>query len=110
MDKTCHHTDRIEGGDDENPGAPGERSGMTYLFPPRKVIDAVSYHLLDEGIASRVCPKSVRRVVQRLCRAALAVQISATLWHGMDNAQRLQWLLSSTCTDYRVGDGTAVLV
>jgi hypothetical protein len=109
MDKTCHQGDRIGGGD-ENLEGRGERSGMTYLFPPRKVIDAVAFHLLDEGIAARVCPKSVRRVVKRLCRAAMAVQISAALWQRMDNRQRLQWLLSSTCTDYRVGDGTAVLV
>jgi hypothetical protein len=111
MDKTCERRERIEGGDGRDDRR--DLSGTTtYVFPPRKVVEAVAYHLVDEGLAARVCPRSVERVAERVRRVGAAVVISRALWQTMGNRQRLEWLLASSFTDFRVGatDGTAVLM
>ena len=111
MDKTCEEFAGV-GADGEVRSAARESSEITCVFLPRKVAEAVAFHLLDERIAGRVCPESVERVVDRMEDAGVAVVISRALWRAMGNRQRLNWLLSSSLTDYRVGagDGVAVLI
>ena len=83
-----------------------------HVFSSERIVDAIGFHLVDEGIAARVCPRSAARVLKRMGRAALSAQIPVAAWRAMTNRQRLQWLLVNSCSDYRVGaeDGTAVLM
>jgi hypothetical protein len=116
MGKILEHGDRAAGNGHGSGVASGGRGGSevtNYVFSPGQLVSAVTFHLLDEGIARRVCPKSVERVLKRLVRAARPVQISASLWRAMGNRQRMEWLLVSSRTDYRVRGGEggmAVLV
>jgi hypothetical protein len=115
MGKILEHGDRAAGNGRENGAADDGRDprASNYVFSPGQLVAAVTFHLLDEGIALRVCPKSVERVLKRLVRAARPVQISASLWRAMGNRQRMEWLLVSSRTDYRVRGGEggmAVLV
>jgi hypothetical protein len=115
MGKILEQGDRAAGNGESNGAADDGRDGSgatSYVFSPGQVVAAVTFHLVDEGIAQRVCPKSVERVLRRLGRAAHPVRISASLWRAMKNRQRMEWLLMSSRTDYRLraGEGVAVLV
>ena len=120
MDKVFQQQGSVGGEGDSRDASAGPRAATAaaatiaafHVFSPARILDAVKFHLLDEGIAAHVCPRSVERVLKRMERAALSVEISAASWRDMENHQRLQWLLVNSCTDYRVGasDGMAVLV
>ena len=114
MDKVCHPQDLVGNGGSDVVAADALRvgPGATHVFAPERIAAAVTFHLLDEKIAGQVCPRSVERVVKRMARAALSVEIPAVRWRALSNRQRLEWLLVSSCTDYRVGarNGIAVLV
>ena len=84
-----------------------------HVFSPRQLVTAVTFHLIDERIAARVCPQSVERAVRRLTRAGTWVRISGSLWRAMGNRQRMEWLLKSSVMDYRMRGGAgemAVLI
>jgi hypothetical protein len=116
MGKILEHGDRAAGNGREDNAVDGGRDAAratSYVFSPGQLVAAVTFHLLDEGIARRVCPKSVERVLRRLGRAARPVQISASLWRAMGNRQRMEWLLVSSRMDYRLTGserGVAVLM
>jgi hypothetical protein len=76
-----------------------------------EVVAAITFHLLDEQIATGVCPESARQTLVRLSRAATPlVEISRSFWGEMSNHERLAWLLATTDTSYDVRrDGIAVL-
>ena len=110
MDKICDPQNSVGDVSDVRPATP--LRATNHVFAPERIVEAIRFHLVDEAIASRVCPRSIERVVKRMVRAALLVEIPAARWREMKNRQRLEWLLVSSCTDYRVAarDGTAVLV
>ena len=86
-----------------------EPAGFSFAAP--EVVAAISFHLLDEGLADRVCAESAGRVVRRMTAAAAPrVEISRSLWQEMSNPERLAWLLATSETSYQVNkDGTARL-
>jgi hypothetical protein len=103
----------------EHPGSAGDVPQNSVVRPATAGISftavgavaAITFHLLDEGIAEGVDNESARRSVARLARAAApVVEISRSFWGEMSNPERLAWLLASTETTYDVRrDGLAVL-
>jgi hypothetical protein len=87
------------------------RGKVGIAFGPAEVVAAVTFHLLDERIATAVCPESVRRTVARLSgKNGQVIEISRSFWGEMSNHERLAWLLASTETNYDIRtDGLAVL-
>jgi hypothetical protein len=77
----------------------------------RGVVAGIAFHLVDEGLAERVCPDSARRTVGRITAGGTgAVEVSRSLWEEMSNAERLAWLLAGSGTEFQVGsDGVARL-
>jgi hypothetical protein len=77
----------------------------------RQAVAAITFHLLDEGLAERVCPESARRTERRIeAGDATPIEVSRSLWSEMRNDERLAWLLAMSGTDYHVGgDGVARL-
>jgi hypothetical protein len=71
----------------------------------RGVVAGIAFHLVDEGLAERVCAESARRTVARLgAPGASVVDVSRSLWEEMSNAERLAWLLAGSATEFQVGD------
>jgi hypothetical protein len=87
------------------------RGKVGIAFGPAELVAAVTFHLLDERIATAVCPESARQTVARLSgRNGPVVEISHSFWGEMSNHERLAWLLATTDTSYDVRrDGIAVL-
>lgn len=81
-----------------------------FRFGPRDVTRAISFHLLDTGLATQVKRKSVKRTIARLNRTIACLAIPRDEWIAMTDPQRLQWLLEESGTAVEVTDeGTAVL-
>jgi hypothetical protein len=94
--------------------SPALREGsepVGFSFAAPQVIAGITFHLLDEGIATSVCAESAARVVRRMTAAgAPRVEISRSLWQEMSNPERLAWLLATSEASYHVAkDGTARL-
>jgi hypothetical protein len=87
------------------------RAKLGISFGPAEVVAAISFHLLDEGIATAVCPEAARRTVARLsAKPGPVVEISRSFWGEMNNPERLAWLLASADTTYDLArNGLAVL-
>src|SRR4051812_33537396 len=67
----------------------------------RGVVAGITFHLIDEGLAERVCPESARRTLGRLeAQGTGPVEVSRSLWEEMSNAERLAWLLAGSETDF----------
>ena len=85
----------------------------THVFGARRWLAAVRFHLIDEGIARRVSDESSERAVRRLERwerRGKFITVPRGMWGGMNNRQRLEWLLASGGTTYHVrGDRVAVV-
>jgi hypothetical protein len=86
-----------------------EPAGLSFAAPD--VIAGIAFHLLDEGLADRMCADSAGRAVTRMTAAGVPrIEISRSLWQEMSNPERLAWLLAASETSYQVAkDGTARL-
>jgi hypothetical protein len=62
-------------------------------FDPSHVIQAITFHLLDEGKALAVSADSCAEVISELAERFDRLVISADEWAVMENYQRLVWLL-----------------
>jgi hypothetical protein len=86
-----------------------------YRFTARQVVLAIAFHLVDEGLAAGVCPRSCDGLAQFLVhggdRDAPLLIVTAAHWRRMTHRERLHWLLdrSHTRIDISVDDGVARL-
>jgi uncharacterized membrane protein YebE (DUF533 family) len=97
---------RPSGGVERN----GRRPSAPIQFEPELAVQAIVYHLVDEGVAAGVADESVRAAVVRLRRAACRPTIEQWVWSEMTNPQRLEWLMEKTQTASRlVSDELSVL-
>jgi len=108
MRKTIEHPGSA-GDVPQNTAVKAASPGISFTAPG--AIAAITFHLLDEGIAKGVDPESARRALDRLSRSsAVVAEISRSFWGEMSNPERLAWLLASTETTYDVRrDGLVVL-
>lgn len=87
-----------------------ETSCANLDFSPARIVSAISFHLVDEGIAKSVEACSLEAAKQDLCNRLKHLTISKDQWELMDNPQRLGWLLKQSRITVRSRlDGTAVL-
>jgi hypothetical protein len=75
------------------------RSSSPLHFTPERAVAAISFHLIDEGIAQTVSEESVQRTLNRLRHEAFVLSVSARTWAVMTNAARLRRLLDETATE-----------
>jgi hypothetical protein len=81
-----------------------------FRFGPHEIVRALSFHLLDEELATQIKRKSVRRTVARLNREIGCLAIPKGDWAAMSDPQRLEWLLEESHTAVEITeDGTAIL-
>jgi hypothetical protein len=108
MRKTIEHPGSA-GDVPQNTAVKAATRGISFSAPT--AVAAITFHLIDEGLAMGVDPESARRALARLSRsAAVVAEISRSFWGEMNNSERLAWLLASTETTYDVRrDGLAVL-
>ncbi len=79
-------------------------------FTPERIVAAIAFHLIDEGIAISVAPQSTKRTLNRLRQQSFTWTISSRLWAKMSNLQRLRRLLEESHTDPSfLGGGIASL-
>ena len=98
------------GGGNSGVGRNGSRPSTPIQFEPELAVQAIVFHLLDEGIAAQVADDSVRAAVVRLRRAAVRPTVEQWVWSEMTNPQRLEWLMDKTQTASRlVSDEVSVL-
>ena len=80
-------------------------------FDPSTIVQAIAFHLLDEGKISAISRESSEAAVDKLSQQHRQLAISADQWVKMTNAQRLQWLLDRSHVVFKAGtSGTAVLM
>lgn len=87
-----------------DPGTP-----MLVLEPARIVL-AIGYHLLEEGIAAAVDADSRDSAVRALAGLGMRLTVEKARWAAMRNSDRLHWLLAHASTTLALdADRTAVL-
>ena len=74
-------------------------------FTPERIVAAIAYHLIDEGIAISVAPESTKRTLNRLRQQSFTWTISARMWAAMTNLERLKRLLEESRTEPSVLGG-----
>ena len=90
---------------DTNSGAPS----MLH-FEPDLAVQAIAFHLADEGISDEVAAESAKATILRLRTASIRPAVARGVWSHMTNPQRLEWLLEQTGTVARlISDETSVL-
>ena len=99
------------GGGGGSPASAGRQTSATLIqFAPDLAVRAIVFHLVDEGISSRVADDSIRATLVRLQRASVSPAVEQWMWAEMSHAQRLQWLLEKTHTAARlVSDELSIL-
>jgi hypothetical protein len=81
-----------------------------YTFEPDRAVQAIVFHLIDEGIATRVAEESIQATVVRLGRMSIKPSMPQWAWSDMSNRERLQWLLDQTHTVSKLmSDETSIL-
>lgn len=65
-------------------------------FDPARIVQGISFHLLDEGKARAINPESSQAAVDQLSQRFDRLTVSADRWAAMENPQRLQWLLDQS--------------
>lgn len=91
-------------------GMPKDAASELLVFEPERIVLAVSYHLIDEAIASSVDPASRDAVTRCLAERSVRIALTRHRWAAMDNGQRLRWLLAQAQIDLTLGaDRTASL-
>jgi hypothetical protein len=89
----------------ETNGGGGNSDAPAMLrFEPELAVQAIAFHLADEGISGEVVADSAQATVIRLRRAGLRPTVARTVWSHMTNPQRLEWLLEQTATLARLID------
>jgi hypothetical protein len=93
-------------------GVKATRTSSNVLsFDPSSIVQAIAFHLLDEGKASAVNRESSEAAVDKLARRNKQLVIAADQWATMSNAQRLQWLLDHSHVVVKSGtSGRAMLM
>ena len=77
-------------------------------FDSASVVQGMVYHLLDEKLAKSVSPETIDLTIKRLASTGFTTSISRSLWSGMTNPQRLDWLQRESHTISLVGVGDVV--
>ena len=80
----------------------GQQNSTLIQFNPQLAVQAIVFHLIDEGITEQVADASVKATVVRLQRASVAPSVEQWMWAEMSHAQRLQWLMEKTQTAARL--------
>lgn len=70
-----------------------EETGRLLEFEPRRIVQAIAFHLLERGGTDAIDPISCEAVIHRLQRRFNRLTIPAKRWAVMDNDARLRWLL-----------------
>jgi hypothetical protein len=65
-------------------------------FDPSSIVQAITFHLLDERKARAINLKSSEVAINKLSQRMSCLTIPAAHWAAMDNVQRLQWLLKQS--------------
>lgn len=96
-------------------GGPGEEmrrdpTGDPLLFDSSRIVLAIAFHLLDEGLAAAVDAASRDAVARGLADRGVRLDISQARWAAMDNRQRLRWLLAEATTGVTFGPGRVAVL
>jgi hypothetical protein len=80
-------------------------------FDPSHVVQAITFHLLDEGRALGVGVDSCEEAIARLSERFEQITISSDEWSVMENERRLGWLLEQSHVVVQSGEsGCATLL
>ena len=71
----------------------------THSFDPQQIINAMTFHVRDEGLAEKICETCVAATLKRFNQSGTQVSLSKARWMGMTHPQRLEWLLASSHTE-----------
>lgn len=89
----------------------GVEGEAALMFAPRRIVQAISFHLIDEGIFRAIDADSCERSTTDLSTANVLLSIAREQWVHMDNPQRLQWLQEQSRVVAAANtDGTATLM
>lgn len=91
-------------------GASNPESDAVLQFEPDRIVRAIVYHMLDEGLAREIAPDSARNAVARLRRRGVRPSIRRSAWLAMSNHDRLEWLLAESRTVPLLRDDDVVLL
>jgi hypothetical protein len=88
-----------------------EQQGDMLSFAPGRLVQAIVFHLIDEGRARSVeaepCNTSDWMAFSRMAPAIIAKE----KWIAMTNEQRLEWLLKRSRIRIRAGcDGSSIVL
>ena len=91
------------------PPAPEARKDGIIIFEADRILQAICFHVVDEGKAAMVEPVSIRLTRVRLLRQKTRVVVTRFQWAAMSNPERLDWLLDRSKTTI-VPAGQAVVL
>ena len=80
-------------------------------FDPYRIVLGITFHLLEEGKALGVDVESATKAAEKLMERGEHLSIPADRWAGMENMQRLVWLLNQGRIDIKMSRaGVATLL
>ena len=91
------------------PGLPETGDTATLIFDSDRILQAICFHVLDEGHGSRVDAVSIRVTRLRLQKQNAHAAITRVQWTAMSNRERLEWLLARSKTSVIQTGHTIVL-
>jgi hypothetical protein len=91
-------------------GRAGQGDGRGIVLSHDKIVAGIAYHLIDLKRANGVDDDGMKKTARRLERKGFKAYIGRGEWEGMNDSQRLDWLLAVSETMYVLqADRVAVL-
>ena len=82
------------------PAAASSQAQGDIRFDPRRLMAGLVFHACESGKVDEVSASSIRMTMRRLVRQRVAAVMERPRWAQLSNAQRMQWLLKVTHTDF----------
>lgn len=95
------------------PGGIGNASATeegTLTFDGPAIVRAITYHVIDEGLAGGTSEEAARRTLERLVARSIRPTVARSRWAAWSNAERLAWLLAESQTFLLIGPGNLMLL
>ena len=82
------------------PASSASQDTSDIRFDPRRFMAAMLFHACEGGDVCEVSASSVSLTMRRLVRQRSCAVMARQRWASLSNAQRFQWLLKVTRTDF----------
>jgi hypothetical protein len=94
----------------DEPGLRDPARATTIVMSPHKLLSGIAFHLIDNRHAVAIDDRARLKTLGRLRRHGFRACVTRTVWEGMGNAERLDWMLAVSDTTFMLtADRVAIL-